>query len=67
MLKIAICDDNARDRERIAEDLRAYAAAHGEYGIEFAVYDRKTELLDHARRKTTQKVNLYEKVQIPGY
>ncbi len=36
-------------------------------GIEFAVYDRKTELLDHARRKTTQKVNLYEKVQIPGY
>jgi V/A-type H+-transporting ATPase subunit D len=24
-------------------------------------------LLEHARRKTTQKVNLYEKVQIPGY
>ena len=24
-------------------------------------------LLDHARKKTTQKVNLYEKVQIPGY
>ena len=36
-------------------------------GIEFEVYNRKTELLDHARRKTTQKVNLYEKVQIPGY
>ena len=31
------------------------------------VYNRKMELLDHARRKTTQKVNLYEKVQIPGY
>ncbi|MCB9035685.1 MAG: V-type ATP synthase subunit D [Lewinellaceae bacterium] len=28
---------------------------------------RKAELLDHARRKATQKVNLYEKVQIPGY
>jgi V/A-type H+/Na+-transporting ATPase subunit D len=28
---------------------------------------RKMVLLDHARRKTTQKVNLYEKVQIPGY
>lgn len=28
---------------------------------------RKMELLDLARRKTTQKVNLYEKVQIPGY
>lgn len=36
-------------------------------GIEYAVYDRKMELLDQARRKTTQKVNLYEKVQIPGY
>lgn len=31
------------------------------------VYERKMELLDHARKKTTQKVNLYEKVQIPGY
>ncbi|MCE4565074.1 V-type ATP synthase subunit D [Maribellus sp. CM-23] len=28
---------------------------------------QKMMLLDHARRKTTQKVNLYEKVQIPGY
>ena len=25
------------------------------------------ELLDYARKKTTQKVNLFEKVQIPGY
>jgi len=36
-------------------------------GVEQAVYDRRMELLDRARRKTTQKVNLYEKVQIPGY
>ena len=36
-------------------------------GIECEVYNRKMELLDYARRKTTQKVNLYEKVQIPGY
>ena len=36
-------------------------------GIEFEVFNRKMELLDFARRKTTQKVNLYEKVQIPGY
>jgi V/A-type H+-transporting ATPase subunit D len=28
---------------------------------------QKMNLLDHARKKTTQKVNLYEKVQIPGY
>ena len=25
------------------------------------------EYLEHARKKTTQKVNLFEKVQIPGY
>ena len=35
--------------------------------IEYEIFQRKTELLDHARKKTTQKVNLYEKVQIPGY
>ena len=28
---------------------------------------RKWPMLDFARRKTTQKVNLFEKVQIPGY
>ncbi|MBQ8361865.1 MAG: V-type ATP synthase subunit D [Bacteroidaceae bacterium] len=27
----------------------------------------KLGLLEHARRKTTQKVNLFEKVQIPGF
>lgn len=36
-------------------------------GIESEVYMRRMEVLDHARKKTTQKVNLYEKVQIPGY
>ena len=38
-----------------------------ELGIQQEVYNRRVELLDYARRKTTQKVNLYEKVQIPGY
>ena len=37
------------------------------FADEFEVFNRKMELLDFARRKTTQKVNLYEKVQIPGY
>ena len=32
---------------------------------EFAV--AKLNLLEHARKKTTQKVTLFEKVQIPGY
>lgn len=36
-------------------------------GIESEVYLQKKEILDFARKKTTQKVNLYEKVQIPGY
>lgn len=31
------------------------------------LYMKKMELLDRARKKTTQKVNLYEKVQIPDY
>ena len=39
----------------------------GEIAIESEFFNRKMELLNHARRKTTQKVNLYEKVQIPGY
>ena len=36
-------------------------------GLERELVQRRMELLDHARKKTTQKVNLYEKVQIPGY
>ena len=36
-------------------------------GIESEVYVEKARILDYNRRKTTQKVNLYEKVQIPGY
>jgi len=35
--------------------------------IEREISRRKTEILEVARRKTTQKVNLYEKVQIPEY
>jgi len=36
-------------------------------GIESEIYLEKMRLLDYSRKKTTQKVNLYEKVQIPGY
>ena len=36
-------------------------------GIESEVYLEKGRILDFQRKKTTQKVNLYEKVQIPGY
>lgn len=36
-------------------------------GIEVEFSGMKLDLLEHARKKTTQKVNLFEKVQIPGY
>ena len=36
-------------------------------GIESEVYAEKARILEFSRKKTTQKVNLYEKVQIPGY
>lgn len=36
-------------------------------GIEAEFSTMKLELLEYARKKTTQKVNLFEKVQIPGY
>lgn len=35
-------------------------------GLEYEVYNRRMELLDRARRKTTQKVNLYERCRYPG-
>ena len=36
-------------------------------GIEAEFCAEKLRLLEYARKKTTQKVNLFEKVQIPGY
>ncbi|NMA75421.1 MAG: V-type ATP synthase subunit D, partial [Bacteroidales bacterium] len=39
--------------------------AHTAINKEFI--DLKLNLLEKARKKTTQKVNLFEKVQIPGY
>lgn len=36
-------------------------------GIESEIYTEKMRILDYSRKMTTQKVNLYEKVQIPGY
>ena len=36
-------------------------------GIEAEFTGLKLSMLEHARRKTTQKLNLFEKVQIPGY
>jgi V/A-type H+-transporting ATPase subunit D len=38
-----------------------------ELQAKIAVAKKKVEILEYARKKTTQKVNLYEKVQIPEY
>jgi V/A-type H+-transporting ATPase subunit D len=35
--------------------------------IEKQIAEKKVSILEYARKKTTQKVNLYEKVQIPDY
>ena len=36
-------------------------------GLESEVAEERRRILEFNRKKTTQKVNLYEKVQIPGY
>ena len=38
-----------------------------EAGLNYQLAISKLEILENARKKTTQKVNLYEKIQIPGY
>lgn len=36
-------------------------------GLQSEVAEQRRQILEFNRKKTTQKVNLYEKVQIPGY
>ncbi len=39
----------------------------GAFEIKKRLAEQKTAILEYARKKTTQKVNLYEKVQIPEF
>ena len=48
------------DGVRILQDLTRL-------GLESEISSETSRILDYNRKKTTQKVNLYEKVQIPGY
>ncbi len=48
--------DGVKTLERLAE-----------IGIRREFHELRVQRLDFARKKTTQKVNLFEKVQIPGY
>ena len=45
------------------EQLKAIA----DVGIRQEFVRRKVDVLEYARKKTTRKVNLFDKVQIPGY
>ena len=62
-----INDFNAFARPAWYADGVAFLKELSRLGIESEVYKEKARILDFSRKKTTQKVNLYEKVQIPGY
>ena len=61
--------------ENIDFEIRPYSMFNGIHLLEELAHTAierefmlaKLNLLEHARKKTTQKVNLFEKVQIPGY
>ncbi len=65
MLKISVCDDVAEEREKIADNLRAYTAAHGEHGIEFDVYSSPFEMLEAFDRSGGPDIALLD-ICMPG-
>lgn len=66
-IKFEINSDNLFNQPVWFADGIAIIKKIAEVALEREVYNRKMELLDFVRKKTTQKVNLYEKVQIPGF
>ena len=66
-IKYTINDFNAFVKPAWYADGVAILKELSRLGIESEVYVAKSKILDFQRKKTTQKVNLYEKVQIPGY
>lgn len=66
-IKYTINDFNAFVKPAWYADGVAILKELSRLGIESEVYVAKSRILDFQRKKTTQKVNLYEKVQIPGY
>ncbi len=65
MLKISVCDDEAGERKKIADNLRAYSAAHGEHGIEFDVYSSALEMLEAFDRSGGPDIALLD-ICMPG-
>jgi len=66
-IKFEINSDNLFNQPVWFADGIAIIKKIAEVAIEREVFLRKMDLLDFVRKKTTQKVNLYEKVQIPGF
>lgn len=65
MIKISICDDNAKDRKQIADNLRAYIALHSEYGIKFDIYSSAFEMLDAFEKTGSSDIALLD-ICMPG-
>jgi len=62
-----ICDFNAFSKPAWFADGVRILKKMAALGIESEIFAARSKILDFQRKKTTQKVNLYEKVQIPGY
>ena len=65
MLKIFVCDDEAIEREKIADNLQAYRAAHREHGIEFAIYSSAFEMLEVLDKTSGPDIALLD-ICMPG-
>lgn len=65
MIRISICDDDAKDRRQIAEHLRAYMAAHPEHGITLELYSSAFEMLDAFEKAGSPDIALLD-ICMPG-
>ena len=66
-IKYAIAPFNAFQAPAWYADGVAILKDLSRLGLQSEVYRERARILEFACKKTTQKVNLYEKVQIPGY
>lgn len=65
MIKISICDDKAKDRKQIEDNLCAYIAAHREHCIEFDIYSSAFEMLNAFEKSGSPDIALLD-ICMPG-
>lgn len=65
MLKISICDDNDKDLNQIADNLRTYISAHKDQGIEFDTYSSAFEMLDAFEKSGSHDIAMLD-ICMPG-